>query len=67
MPSVISKPVPGNISATSRKTDFGLPFVETRPAADSFPVEKCDRILNEEGFRPMTAEERQDYARFLQD
>ena len=54
--------------ASFRKTDFGLPFVETRTEAEvPFPVKACDRILKKEGFRPMTPDERAKFGKFLRD
>jgi len=46
-----------------------MPFVEIpENAADApFTVEACDRILRDEGFRPMTPAEVQEFGKFLHD
>jgi hypothetical protein len=45
-----------------------MPFFETQEKAEEpFTVEACDRILREEGFRPMTPDEVQEFGKFLLD
>ena len=67
MPSVISKPNQRSTSVSIGKTDAGLSFVEIPQKTDSFPAEECERILREEGFRPMTAVMRKKFGKFLRD
>ncbi len=60
MPSTIFEKMPQNTSVSLAKTKGGMSFLRMPVREESvFRIEDCDRILEENGFRPATIQESQ--------